>query len=86
MPCIRKGRKVRPAAPAWYRAGYRKKDSCEKCGFKARYPTEQLKVFYVDGNMKNVDWANFRTICLLCQVDIQNSTLPWRPADIVPDF
>ena len=86
LPCIRKGRRIKPTPPAWYRAGYRKKDCCEKCGVKAKYPADQLRVFYVDGNMKNVDWSNFRTVCLLCQIDIQNSTLPWRPAGIVPDF
>lgn len=86
MPCLRKGRKLKPASPGWYRAGYRKKDVCEKCGFKAKYPSEQLRVYVVDGNLKNLDWNNLRTVCLLCQVDIQNSKLPWKPSEIVPDF
>jgi len=46
-PCIHKGRKSKPPAPSWFRSGYRKKPHCEKCGFKAKYPEDQLRVFYL---------------------------------------
>lgn len=84
--CIRKGKKLRPKPPAWVRAGYKKKDRCERCGFKAHYPVKQLRVFYVDGNLKNNDWANLKTVCLNCQVEVMESQLPWQPSDLVPDF
>jgi len=64
LSCIRKGRKIKPAAPGWFKSGYRKKDRCEKCNFKSRYPEDQLRVFYVDGNLRNNNWANLKTICL----------------------
>jgi hypothetical protein len=84
--CIHKGRKVKPAAPAWFKGGYRKKLQCEKCNFKAKYPAEQLRVFHLDGNLRNNGSANLRTICLNCQQEVFKSRLPWQAADIVPDF
>lgn len=84
--CIHKGRKVKPAAPAWFKSGYRKKDKCERCGFKAKHPEDQLRVFYLDGNLRNNTSTNLKTICLNCQVEVYKSKLPWQAADLVPDF
>ena len=83
--CNRKGKRVRIAPPAWHRAGYTKKTVCERCGFKAKHP-EQLGVFYVDGNLKNNNWLNFKTICLNCQQEVYKSRLSWKPAPLAPDF
>lgn len=83
--CIHKGRKAKLPAPAWFKSGYRKKEKCERCGFKAKHP-EQLGVFYVDGNLRNNTATNLRTICLNCQIDVYKSKLPWQAADLVPDF
>ena len=84
--CIHAGKKIKPPAPAWYKSGYRKKPICEKCSFKAKYPEDQLRVFYLDGNLRNNSWSNLKTICLNCQQEICKTRLPWKPADIVPDF
>ena len=84
--CTHKGRRPKPAPPMWYKQGYRKKERCEKCNFKAKYPKEQLRVFYLDGDLRNHSWANLRTICLNCQQEIYLSRLSWKPADLVPDF
>lgn len=84
--CIHKNKKTKQAAPAWFKIGYRKKPTCEKCGFKAKYPEDQLRVFYLDGNLRNNSWPNLKTICLNCQQEIIKSRLSWKPADIVPDF
>lgn len=83
--CSRKGKQLRPVPPAWVRSGYKKKPHCEKCGFKAKYP-EQLGVFYVDGNLKNNNWSNLKTICLNCQQEVYKSRLPWRESPLEPDF
>lgn len=83
--CLRVGKKVRPDIPAWTRSGYTKKSVCEKCGFKAKHP-EQLGVFYVDGNLKNNNWLNLKTICLNCQQEVYKSRLAWKQAPLVPDF
>lgn len=83
--CSRKGTKKRIPPPAWHLAGYTKKQVCEKCGFKAKYP-EQLGVFYLDGNLKNNNWLNLKTVCLNCATEVNKSKLPWRAAPLKPDF
>lgn len=84
--CIRQGKKLRPVPPAWIRAGYKKKDRCDRCGFKAKNPVKQLRVYYVDGNLKNNMHSNLKTVCLNCQIEVAESRLPWRASDITPDF
>ena len=84
--CIRQGKKLRPIPPGWFKSGYRKRDRCDQCGFKATYPIKQLRVFYIDGNLKNNNSSNLKTICLNCQIDVVHSKLPWKPSDLTPDF
>lgn len=80
------GKKLRPAPPGWVRSGYKKKSTCEKCGFKLKLD-KQSNVFYVDGNELNNNWLNLKTICLNCVQDIaETPQLSWKPAAIVPDF
>lgn len=83
--CVRKDRKLKPEPPAWQRSGYKKTPTCEKCGFKFKF-LEQSVVFHVDGNLKNNNHFNLKTVCLNCQQEIYKSRLPWKPAAIVPDF
>lgn len=84
--CIRKGKKIKLLPPTWFRSGYRKKDYCELCNFKAKYKEDQLRVFYLDGNLKNNDWSNLKTICLNCQQEVYRAKWTWKPSPIVPDF
>ena len=84
--CARKGKRLKPSPPQWYKSGYRKKPHCDMCGFKAEVPEKQLGVFHVDGNKRNTDRSNLKTICLNCQQVVYRSRLPWRAADLVPDF
>jgi hypothetical protein len=84
--CIRKGKKAPKKTPAWYRAGYRKKLQCDHCGFVAKLPDKQLHVYHIDGNLKNVDRINLRTVCLNCQQVLYQERLPWKPAEHVPGF
>ncbi len=83
--CIRKKRKLKPTPPLWAKSGYKKKERCEVCNFKAK-STKQLFVYHIDGNLKNVNWHNLKTVCANCRIDIIESKLPWRPSDLVPDF
>jgi hypothetical protein len=83
--CLRRGVRTKPAIPAWAKSGYVKKPHCEKCSFKARYP-EQLGVYYIDGNLKNNNHFNLKTICLNCTQEVQRSRLPWRQSPLTPDF
>jgi hypothetical protein len=84
--CIRKKSKIKPVPPAWVKSGYKKKAKCDKCSFSAKNLKTQLRVYYVDGNLKNNDWNNLKTICLNCQALLQDSKLGWKPADLVADY
>jgi len=84
--CIRKKKKLPAPVPSWHKIGYKKKPQCEKCGFKAKYPKEQLFVYYVDGNLNNNSLFNLKTICANCQVEIAREGLGWRQGDLVPDY
>lgn len=83
--CLRKGRKLKPQSPAWTKTGYKKKPQCEKCGFVSKH-VDQLNVFHIDGNLKNTDWVNLKTVCLNCTVDIFRSRLKWKTGPALPDF
>lgn len=78
--CARKTAKVKPKQHSWVRAGYKKKPHCEKCGFVAKL-LDQLQVFYLDGNLKNTNWANLKTICANCAIEVYKSNLPWKPSE-----
>ena len=83
--CIRKGKKLKPEPPAWLRSGYKKTERCEKCTFKFKLPTQSI-VFHVDGNLKNNNHFNLKTVCLNCQQEVYKSRLAWKASPIVPDF
>lgn len=68
----------------WQTAGYKKKNSCDRCGFKARHAA-QLLVYHVDGDLNNVDLRNLKTVCLNCVVEITRLDLPWRRGDLEED-
>lgn len=81
--CYRKKKKPKPAG--WIRSGYKKKDKCEKCGFKMRHVDQSL-VYHVDGNVDNNDWLNLKTICANCSIEISNAKERWKPSKLRPDF
>lgn len=80
--CARGSKKKKPR---WSQLGYRKKDFCEKCGFKSNYP-EQFNVYHIDGNLDNCRPANLKTICSNCQRILQKLGVRWRQGDLIPDF
>ena len=83
--CLRIGKKLKPKAPAWAISGYKKKERCELCNFKAKH-VKQLFVYHVDGNLKNTNAFNLKTVCANCTIELAVSRLPWRQAPLVPDF
>jgi len=83
--CQRRGKKQKAPVPRWQLDGYKKKPACDKCGFKARYPT-QLFVFHLDGDLTNSNQRNLRTVCLNCSVEVKRSDVTWRRGDLEPDF
>ena len=82
--CIRKGRKIKTTDPKWQSAGYKKKPTCDRCGFRARF-SAQLMVYHVDGNLANSAPRNLKTICQNCVIDVAKSDLPWQSGDLEPD-
>jgi hypothetical protein len=84
--CIRKSRKIKEPPPLWAKSGYKKKDRCEMCNFKAKLPAKQLFVFHVDGNLKNTNSFNLKTICANCRIELAGGNVPWKASPIVPDF
>lgn len=83
--CISRKRQIKTPEPRWKIAGYKKKTTCDRCGFKSKY-NGQLLVYHIDGNLHNSNFRNLKTICLNCEVEIRRANLPWRPGDLEPDF
>lgn len=82
--CYKK--KKKPAPAGWVRAGYKKKDRCDKCNFKFKF-AEQSFVFHVDGNIENNDWANLRTTCANCEIELSKSKSQWvTDQKLTPDM
>jgi len=71
--------------PRWLKAGYRVKNSCDKCGFKSPY-TDIFAVFHVDGNLNNCKHTNLKTVCANCQRVLHREGYQWRQGDLVPDL
>ena len=70
---------------SWEKSGYRKKHICEKCGFKSKHPA-QMDVYHVDGNLKNNNFSNLKTICANCSRFKSTEELGWKQGSIVPDL
>lgn len=83
--CLRRGRKLKATIPRWKSAGYKKKTTCDRCGFRARHHS-QLTVYHVDGNLNNCNLGNLKTVCLNCAVEVTRLDLPWRRGDLEPDY
>ncbi len=80
--CAKNRKKERPL---WAFTGYKKKSSCDKCGFNSKYQ-EQFNVYYVDGNPSNCRPSNLKTVCANCQRILHKFKLPWKQGDLKPDF
>jgi len=82
--CLRKNKKLKPPVPRWQSSGYKKKPTCDRCGFRARL-TSQLLVYHVDGDLDNAALKNLRTVCRNCVEEISRTEVIWRPGDLEPD-
>ena len=83
--CIREAKAIKPAKPNWTKSGYKKKMVCDKCHFKARWG-KQILVYYVDGDLKNTQLSNLKSICLNCSVAVEKQDMPWaKDLGLTPD-
>jgi hypothetical protein len=71
--------------PKWAKFGYKKKSSCDKCGFKSQHQSI-FSVFHVDGNLSNANPANLKTICTNCSQILALEGGRWRQGALRPDF
>ena len=82
--CGRKKKKLKPRNPRWKNAGYKKKATCDLCGFHSVFPT-QLTVFHIDGDLDNCKLTNLRTICLNCVEVVKKKEVTWKRGDLEVD-
>jgi len=81
--CLTKG--PNHGIPRWKRAGYKKKNVCDKCGYKSQHKGV-FKVFHVDGNLNNCRPSNLKTLCSNCAVILSTTETTWKQGDLLPDF
>jgi hypothetical protein len=82
--CIKRGRRIKTPDPRWKASGYKKKATCDRCGFRSKFAS-QLLVYHVDGNMNNSGLRNLKTVCLNCVEEVKKADLPWRAGDLEED-
>jgi len=82
--CDHCSRVSKEGIPSWYRAGYRKKPKCDRCGYTSKFP-QQFNVYHVDGNLRNCRYDNLKTVCANCQRVLHSTDVSWRQGDLTPD-
>lgn len=80
--CARNSKKEKPM---WASSGYRKKSTCDRCGFSSSFPI-QFDVYHLDGNLANCKFNNLKTVCANCQRLLYSIKLPWKHGDLKSDF
>jgi len=76
---------VNHGIPRWFRAGYRMKHQCDKCGFKSIH-SEVFRVFHVDGDLDHCRHANLKTVCANCVSILSKDGVAWRQGDLTADY
>ena len=82
--CGRKKKKLKPRKANWTKSGYKKKATCDLCGFKSLFPT-QMTVYHIDGSLDNIALTNLRTVCLCCIEVVKRKEITWRRGDLEVD-
>jgi hypothetical protein len=79
--CGRKKNSLKPRKSTWTKSGYKKKTTCDLCGFKSLFPT-QITVFHIDGKLENTLPTNLRSICLNCVEVVKKKEVNWKRGDL----
>jgi hypothetical protein len=83
--CGRKKKKLKPRRSLWARGGYKKKATCDLCGFHS-VVNSQITVFHVDGKLENIASSNLRSVCLNCIEVIKKKEVTWKRGDLEVDY
>ena len=83
--CGRKKKKLKPRKPNWLNGGYKKKTTCDLCGFHGII-SSQFTVYHIDGNLENIQLTNLRTICLNCVEVVKKKEVNWKRGDLEIDY
>jgi len=83
--CGRKKNKLKPRKANWTKSGYKKKSTCDLCGFRSLYST-QITVFHIDGRLDNIELSNLRSICLCCVEVVKKKEVTWKRGDLRVDY
>ena len=83
--CGRKKKKLKPRKNKWVKSGYKKKATCDLCGFHS-VMTSQITVFHVDGDLENIKVSNLRSICLNCVEIVKKKEVTWKRGDLQVDY
>lgn len=82
--CGTKRKKLKPKKARWTKSSYKKKTTCDLCGFHSIFPT-QILVFHIDGDLENIALSNLRSICLNCVEVVKRKEVTWRRGDLQVD-
>jgi hypothetical protein len=83
--CGRKKNKLKPRKAKWIKSGYKKKATCDLCGFHSITPA-QITVFHIDGDLDNIQLSNLRSICLNCVEVVKKKHVTWKRGDLEVDY
>ena len=83
--CDHCAKNYKTARPTWLSTGYKKKTTCDRCGFVGT-ESEQFDVYHADGDINNCKYSNLKTVCANCQRLLHKLKVPWRRGDLTPDF
>lgn len=83
--CWKQKRQQSYSKPVWQLRGYQKKNTCERCGYRSNI-SQVFGVYCVDGDLKNTQPNNLRTVCANCQILLSVSNQGWANAELVSDY
>lgn len=83
--CGRKKNKLKPRRALWAKSGYKKKATCDLCGFHS-VMSSQITVFHIDGDLENINPSNLRSICLNCVEVVKKKEVTWKRGDLQVDY
>lgn len=71
--CIKESKRLKDqTVQLLKKSGYKKKTTCDRCGFVSKTP-EQIRIHFKDQNPYNVSLNNLRSYCVNCVIEVKNN-------------